>query len=170
LDWQREYAGWPALAKLEYVNQVMREIGDTAPIAPALTDDDLPVEAMHYTVADHYRGATERLPIDDERHFDGDLRNLFAQEAEAPQGESASDFLRRHRREIVARIAYWTGESAPMVRTLVDFLSTRADALQLRVRGLEASTLIELTAFGTAVMMNYRYTNALGKTGRGGAE
>jgi hypothetical protein len=27
------------------------------------------------------------------------------------------------------------------------------------VRGLEASTLIELTAFATAVMMNFRYTN-----------
>jgi hypothetical protein len=36
----------------------------------------------------------------------------------------------------------------------------------LRVRGLEASTLIELTAFGTAVMMNYRYTDALDGTAR----
>jgi hypothetical protein len=170
LDWAREYAGWPALAKLEYVDRVIREIGGSAPVAPALTDDDLPVEAMHYTVADHYRHATERLPIDDERHFDGDLRNVFAHEAEAPQGEPAADFLRRHRREIVARIAYWTGESTPTVRALVDLLAARAESLRLRVRGLEASTLIELTAFGTAVMMNYRYADATGKTGRGGEE
>ena len=40
-------------------------------------------------------------------------------------------------------------------------VSARADELALRVRGLEASTLIELTAFGTAVMMNFRYTDAL---------
>ena len=70
-------------------------------------------------------------------------------------------FLRRHRREIVSRIAYWTGESTIAVRAFVDFLIQRSAALDLRVPGLEASTLIELTAFGTAVMMNYRLTDAL---------
>ena len=35
------------------------------------------------------------------------------------------------------------------------------EQLGLRVRGLEASTLIELTAFGTAVIMNYRHTNVI---------
>lgn len=164
LDWRQEYAGWPALAKLEYVDAVMREVGPTIPMVPAPTDDDLPVEAMHYTVEDHYRDSHEAMPIDDERHFDGDLRNLFADAADMPAGERAGEFIRRHRREIVGRIAYWTGESAPSVRTFIDFLATRSDALDLRVRGLEAATLIELTAFGTAVMMNYRYTNTLDVT------
>jgi hypothetical protein len=50
------------------------------------------------------------------------------------------------------------------VRAFVDTLRERAAALGLRVRGLEASTLIELTAFGTAVMMNYRHTNAIDGT------
>jgi hypothetical protein len=43
----------------------------------------------------------------------------------------------------------------------VDFLMERCRLLELRMRGLEAATLIELTAFGTAVMMNYRYTNTV---------
>ena len=160
-DWRREYAGWPALAKLEYVERVMAEVADAAPVVPALTPDDLPVEEMHYTIADHYRDAEERIPIDDEAHFDGDLRTIFASGDESPDGEGAGGFIGRHRREVVGRIAYWTGESAAMVRQFVDFLAKRANALQLRVRGLEAATLIELTAFGTAVMMNYRHTDAL---------
>ena len=164
LDWRSQYAGWPALTKLEYMDAVMQEVGGTAPEAPSPTDDDLPVEAMHYTVGDHYRDSHEEMPIDDERHFDGDLRNIFADAGDAPTGERAGEFIRRHRREVVGRIAYWTGESAPSVRTFIDFLATRADALDLRVRGLEAATLIELTAFGTAVMMNYRYTNTLDVT------
>ena len=32
-DWRAEYAGWPALAKLEYVDRVMRELGDETPEA-----------------------------------------------------------------------------------------------------------------------------------------
>ena len=161
LNWREQYASWPALAKLEYVDRVMREVGDAPPEVPPLTPDDLPVEAMTYTVADHYREYAEQLPIDDDSHFDGDLRTLFATAAEAPQGEAAWTFLRRHRREIVGRIAYWTGESATAVSGFVDFLARRLETLGLRVRGLEASTLIELTAFGTAVMMNYRYGGAL---------
>jgi hypothetical protein len=160
LDWRREYAGWPALRKLEYVDRVMREIGEVVPETPAPTDDDLPVEAMHYTIADHYRENAETLPLVDRSHFDGDLRALFASAAEAPSCEAAQSFLRRHERELVSRIAYWTGESATVVRALVELMAERAGALDLRVSGLEASTLIELTAFGTAVMMNYRYTDA----------
>jgi hypothetical protein len=45
-----------------------------------------------------------------------------------------------------------------MVRALVRVLRDRAATLDLRVNGLEAATLIELTAFGTAVMMHWRYT------------
>ena len=166
LDWRREYAGWPALAKIEYVDRVMGEVGSTVPIVPAPTDDDLPVEAMHYTVEEHYRSAEETLPIEDERHFDGDLRTIFAWSGDAPQGERAGEFLRRHRREVVRRIAYWTGESTTILRAFIDFLAARADALDLRVAGLEAATLIELTSFGTAVIMNHRYTNTLGRRKR----
>ena len=78
--------------------------------------------------------------------------------------EPAWLFVRRHRKEIVGRIAYWTGEGTSAVRAFADFIAQRAETLGLRVRGLEASTLVELTAFGTAVMMNYRYTDALDGT------
>jgi len=164
LDWRREYAGWPALKKLEYVDAVLREVGHLQPDVPAPTPDDLPVEEMHYTVGEHYEWAEESIPIEDERHFDGDLRTLFASAEDAPGGEPAALFVRRHRKEIVGRISYWTGESTSVVRGFVDFVAARGEALGLRVRGLEASTLIELTAFGTAVIMNYRYTDALDGT------
>ena len=160
-DWRSEYSGWPALAKLEYVDQLLRELGDDLPDPPQPDEEDLPVEAMRYTLAEHYRSLDEPLPLDDDRHFDGDLRALFSSAEEAPLGESAAEFIRRHRREIVSRIAYWTGESTISVRAFIDFLVQRSAALELHVRGLEASTLIELTAFGTAVMMNYRLTDVL---------
>jgi hypothetical protein len=97
-----------------------------------------------------------KLPVSDSAIFDGDLRNIFSTTDEAPDSQSAAEFLDAHRREIVGRISYWTGESPSAVRQLLDMLRARVSTLALNVRGLEASTLIELTAFGTAVMMNYR--------------
>lgn len=156
LDWRKAYDGWPALNKLEYVDRVMRELAVESPPVPAPTDDDLPVEAMRYSLEDHYREMGDSIPVSDSGVFDGDLRNIFATRDESPDGERADGFLASHRREIVGRISYWTGESAHSVRDFLNLLRKRAELLDLRVRGLEASTLVELTAFGTAVMMNYR--------------
>ena len=167
LDWRREYAGWPALAKIEYVERVMHEIGSQSLAVVEPAEDDLPVEAMRYTVAEHYAGSDDRVPIDDPRQFDTDLRGIFNAATDAPNSEQAMWFIHRHYREIVSRIAYWTGEEPSVVRSLIDHLARRAGELDLRVGGLEASVLIELTAFGTAVVMNHRYTHTLRRTSRG---
>ena len=160
IDWRAQYAGWPALRKLEYVDGLMREMATSAaPRAPEPAPEHLPVSAMKFTLAEHYRASASELPIEDERIFDGDLRTIFG--GGASGDAAAGDFIRRHTRELVGRIGYWTGEGPGVVRSFVEHLARRADALGLVVVGLEASTLIELTAFGTAVIMNYRYTDQL---------
>jgi hypothetical protein len=164
LDWRRVYDGWSATAKLEYVDQVMKEIAHQVPEVPEPSEDDLPVAAMQYTLAEHYKENEETIPIRDERIFDGDLKTIFVSAEQAPGAAAAAEFISRHRREIVGRISYWTGENAGVVRQFVDFLAGRVAHLELKLGGLEASTLIELTAFGTAVMMNYRHTNAIDGT------
>jgi hypothetical protein len=142
----------------------MKQIAHKVPKVPEPSPDDLPVTSMQYTVAEHYADSAESIPIRDPRIFDGDLRTIFVAEEQAPAAASAADFIARHKREIVTRISYWTGENAGVVRQFIEFLTDRSSQLGLRLGGLEASTLIELTAFGTAVMMNYRHTNAIDGT------
>src|SRR5688572_5306898 len=168
LDWRSEYAGWPALGKLEYLDAIMREIADADPAQASPQDDDMPVESMHYSLAEHYEEDRDGVPIEDERQFDVDLRQLFVRGDDAPAGESAHQFLRRHYREIVTRVAFWTSESPSVVRSLVDMLMRRTEALGLKVGALEAATLIELTAFATAVVMLHRHTHAI-RRARGNA-
>jgi hypothetical protein len=158
-DWRERYSGWPALDKLEFVDALMREIGmqDVEPHAPG--EDDLPVSAMHYSVGEHYTLGAESLPIADARQFDTDLERLFLDPADAPMGEAAPHFLRRHRGEVVARVTYWTGEAPSLVHSLLDHLIRRAADLGLRAGPVEAATLIELTAFVTTVIMHHRQSH-----------
>jgi hypothetical protein len=164
-DWREVYRGTGAMRKLEYIDAVARDIGTELPQVPEVRETDVPVHAMRYTIADHYRELDETLPLRDERVFDGDLRMLFPKGATAtelgPPAPTAAAFIRQHHRELVSRITYWTGEGVPLVRRFIEFLAERADALGLEAAGREASTLIELTAFGTAVLMHYRYTHAV---------
>lgn len=163
-DWRESYAGWPALEKLEYVDRVMREIGPLEVAVPTPTEEDLPVEAMRYTVAAHYAADDQTGPMPDRRQFDVDLRRIFAGADEAPAAERACYFVRRHLHELLGRIAYWTAEPPWVVRRLLEQLAERSEELDLRAHALEATTLIELTAFGTAVVMNYRYAHVLEST------
>jgi hypothetical protein len=163
LDWRARYEGWPALRKLEYVDRVMAEVGVVEVAVPRIQEEHLPVEAMNATLADYYAG-WEELPLGDPSHFDGDLRTLFptATGTGDASGATAAAFLRRHRRELVRRISYWTGETTYVVRQFVDHLVERAEALGLAQGGAGEEALIEVTAFSTAVIMNYRYTDRLG--------
>jgi len=163
LDWREDYSGWPALRKLEYVDRVMRELAGAEPVTPEPSADDLPLDAMTYSVAEHYEEERDTVPIEDDRQFDVDLRQIFVRESDAPGGQAAEEFLRRHYREVVARVAFWTSERPSVVRSLIDALQRRSEALKLRVGTLEATTLIELTAFATAVVMLHRHTHAIGR-------
>jgi hypothetical protein len=162
LNWREQYQGWPALAKLEYVDRLMKDIAHQTRDTPSPGDDDLPVQSMRYTLAAHYAD-DEAMPIDDVRQFDADLRRIFWLADDAPAGEPAAAFVHRHYREIVGRISYWTGESPGVMRSLLDHIARRATSLGLNVGGLEAATLVELTAFGTAVVMQFRETRRIGR-------
>jgi hypothetical protein len=166
-DWRTEYAGWDALRKLEWMDRIMGEVASLSPDVPEPTEDDLPVSAMHWTVGEHYTDDDDdAFPLGDARQFDGDLLRVFARPSDVPQGDPAGRYLGAHEGELVTRIAYWTGEGPAAVRALVRPLRDRAEQLDLRVTGLEAATLIELTAFGTAVMMHWRYTRVFRGTHR----
>ena len=164
MDWRERYRGWPALAKLEYVDSVMAEVGPIEVAIPDIREEHLPVEALHTTLGEHYAAAGDALPLDDPAHFDGDLRNIFRPVGKGSEGDAArgaATFIREHRRALVGRIAYWTGEMGHVVRQFVDHVAERADALRLAYPDSEAAASIELTAFLTAVIMNHRYTDQL---------
>jgi len=88
---------------------VMGEVASLSPDVPELTEDDLPVSAMHWTVSEHYLDDDDEFPLGDARQFDGDLLRVFARPSDAPLGESAVRYLSSHEGELVTRIAYWTG-------------------------------------------------------------
>jgi hypothetical protein len=141
----------------------MREIASAEVPPPRPTRDDLPVEAMEYRLAEHYEHDDgDVIPIDDERQFDADLRQIFNRSGDSVQ-EEAHEFLRRHYREMVSRVSFWTSEQPSVVRSLFDTLIRRAEAMHLRAGVLEAATLIEMTAFATAVIMLYRTTHVIGR-------
>ena len=78
-DWRERYAGWPALRKLEYVDELMREIAGRAARGHARGARRVPLASQRRTLREHYqreaRGTTASTTRDT---YDRDLRRLFS--------------------------------------------------------------------------------------------
>ena len=115
LDWRKNYAGWPALRKMEYIDELMRSLAGMPP-----------VHTPEYRVADYdclnvklktYYARKRKLNEDTYPDFyDADLRQLFG----APAGISRlGAYLRRRRRRLLNAICQWTNEKKFPVNQLL---------------------------------------------------
>jgi hypothetical protein len=97
--WRRDYEGWPALRKLEYVDALMQEIRGKRP--PVL--DRSVVEPIHEnrrTLAQHYRRKRALYALDSPETWDGRLLRVFARRRPGARRSRASTLLRESRPEL----------------------------------------------------------------------
>jgi hypothetical protein len=69
---------------------------------------------------------------------------------------AAAELLRENRKTIVDKVAYWTGVPRPLIKELVEAVTTRVGELGLQAdTRREKEDLAEVTAYTTALAMNY---------------
>ena len=159
LDWHKRYAGWKALQKLEYVDELMRSLAGKPP-----------VHAPEYRVADYdclnlklktYYARKRKLYEDTYPDFyDADLRALFA----APAGLKASRYLRLRRRRLMNSVCQWTNEKKFRVNKLLARLIDRCDQLGLHVLNDDPQQDFRVSSFITTLVMNYLFTGKFKRT------
>jgi hypothetical protein len=155
-DWRKRYARWPALKKLEYVNDLMAEIGPSVPPVRRRARVDS-LHNLRQTLGEYYAARRERYRMDIPNTYDRDLRRLFSDDPKHRRHVAASTFLRRHRAEIRSRIAKWSGEyQATLDAVLADMIS-RCRELRLRVVGSEQQALTDFTVMLTVNVMQVLY-------------
>jgi len=155
-QWRKRYQGWDALAKLQYVDRVARKLGDAEPTRRR-GFTDITVDEMDSTVGEFYRlSLPEEIPME-EVALDADLADIFGASRKRLKGvRPAHELLHQHRKQIVDKVAYWSGVQRPVVKRLVEAIGKRAEELDLRVEvRRESEYLTEFTVYVTALSMNY---------------
>ena len=153
--WRKRYRGWGALAKLRYVDRIARELAKTDPIRRR-GRMDITVDEMESTVAEFYRQSTaQETPIAD-LALDTDLLDIFNVSKRRKTGRPAQDFLHEHRKEVIDKIAYWSGAQRPLIKQLLEAIEKRIGELGLvSDRTSESEHLTEITVYATALATNY---------------
>jgi hypothetical protein len=97
--WQRDYEGWPALQKLQYVDELMQALRDEV---PAVMNRDLiePLSENTMTLGEHYRRKRARYAMDTPDAYDLRLKRVFGVQRSGKRQLRASTFLRTVRPQI----------------------------------------------------------------------
>jgi len=155
-NWRVKYKQWPAIHKLRYVSRVARRAGSQPPVLSS-GEFDVTVEDMKLTVEQYYRRLMRHNGAAVNVALETDLTDLFVAQGRRRKGvRPAWEMLEEHRTLMTDKIAYWTGVKRPVVRALVERIIRTCREHQLyAVPGREPGYLVELTAYGTTLAMNY---------------
>ena len=155
--WRERYQGWPALRKLEYMDELMGSLAGRAPLVASTTEVD-PLAAIGKTLRQHYAEKRAHYGVNRPEFYDRDLRRLFSDApAHAPQPTAAA-FIARYRREIRLLVARWPNEYPyPIDHVLADMIA-RCRELGLRLATSPEHAKREFAVLLTVQTMNYLHS------------
>ncbi|WP_239469960.1 putative zinc-binding metallopeptidase [Archangium violaceum] len=159
IDWRKQYQGWGALRKLQYVEETMARLGRKPPLVQ-LAEPDFTTEEMEGTVLDHYRQREldEKVDVELRNAFDHILADIFYGPGEAPV--RAETLIQAERQRLLSSVSQYSGVSRGAVRALLDHLAERTAALGLTLHPDDSrEAAVQLTSLVTVLAMNYLYTD-----------
>lgn len=155
--WRERYTDWPALKKLEYMDQVMASLVDARPLVTTKQHvDSLP--RLRRTLRKHYEQKRGHYGTPHPTFYDRDLRRIFSSAPEHRVNISAVQFLARIRRDVCRDVAAWTGEYQYTIDRVFEDIVTRCREQRLRLAISEGKATLDLTILLTVQTMNYLHS------------
>jgi hypothetical protein len=155
LDWKQQYRDWKALDKLEYVDHLMQKLAGKPPLVFSKAKMS-EARRLRSRLEAYYKRRRRAYAQDFPDFFDADLKKLFADVSQAPDGERAATFLRRSTKRILDAVSNWTGEPKFTLNRLLRALTDRCAELDLRLRSDSAA--VEVAAYLATLASHYRLT------------
>ncbi|MCB9849775.1 MAG: putative zinc-binding metallopeptidase [Phycisphaerales bacterium] len=154
-NWRKQYRGWPALKKLEYVDELMAELaGKTPPVRNKETLEPLP--ELTQTLREYYAEKRDRYAANSPDFYDRDLRRTFPANADAVGARSAVALLRRAAPELSRKVAVITGQHSYTINVMLREMITRCRELNLH-----ATRAVEDIKLDVAILLTMQITNFL---------
>ena len=155
-QWRRRYADWPALKKLEFMDELMRELRGHAPAVRTRRQVE-PLSRIKQTLREHYAEKQAHQANDRPSIPDRDLQRLFAAEP-GRRGKPAPAFLRRHRAELRRMVARFTGESQFTLEHVIEDVINRCMALELRAARDDRRLRVDFALLMTVRTVHFHYS------------
>lgn len=130
--WKTRYRHWPAMKKLQYVDEFMASLQDKPQVIQNRKRSD-PLSQIRRTLRTHYRRKREHYGMNYPNVYDKDLRKLFSCDRSHRRNPTAAALLSRWRGEIRRVVAHWTGAYSYTIDQVLQEMIERCRELELRL-------------------------------------
>lgn len=155
-QWRERYRDWPALAKLRFVDGLMKEVGGGRPRGLERSEVE-PIRRVKRTLEAHYRSRRRRFARGEPRVSERALRRMFVRARGGAMGtRSAAEFLRVRRRMLRELSARQIAEPKYVIDRVLDAMIERVDALGLSVPVPSEGMARRAADFLARMTMKYR--------------
>jgi len=132
-DWQKRYKRWPAIRKLNYMENLMGELKGSLPKLKSRMLID-PIQAIRKTLRRHYTDKRNRWGfLKDDKFFDLGLLNIFSNSEQSADYTPAEMFLCQNRSDVCRETSRMSGYPRYMIEKMIDSAIKRSQELKLRV-------------------------------------
>ena len=152
LRWWRDYEGWPAMRKLEYVDELMIEIGEERAPKTRERPESLPRQRMR--LREYWEEKRERYATEDSVEHVRELSRLFSSDPQYRRRPRAALYLREQRAALRHRVADITGQFRNVVDQVLDDLIERCEELDLHLTRTQRETHVDAAVLLTVRVMN----------------
>ena len=136
--WRREYSGWPAYVKLEYIDGLVDELGRASPpVTDRTRIEDIADESR--TLRQHYEQKLARYRLPRRSGADELLQKLFATAPHRAAAPRAASVLREMRNPLRQQFMRTGAFSEYLVHQVLRLMIERCEALNLYLRGSRRS-------------------------------
>jgi hypothetical protein len=155
--WRLRYADWPALRKLEYMDDLMREVARSRPVVTTRRRIE-PLDRLRTTLRKHYATKRAHYGLEHPNFYDRDLRRLFSDHDDDRRQPTAARFMQSVRRDVRRLVAEWTGAYQYTIDRVIEDMIDRAAELRLRLKYPPDRTKLDFTMLVTVQTMNYLHS------------
>jgi Putative zinc-binding metallo-peptidase len=132
--WRREYLGWPAFAKLEFIDELAAEIGEAKPLVIDRSRiEDIAEEIC--TLRQHYELRQARYRMPRRTGADELLLKVFSAAPRSRSAPKAASVLRELRLSLRQQIVRSGAFSEYLVHQVLRLMIERCESLNLYIRG-----------------------------------
>lgn len=157
-DWRALYQGWKALAKLEYVDELMAGIKGKPPLIKS-KHKYWRLSSLQMTLRHYYNKKRHFWAEDFPDFHDAFLNRAFAPASgQAAKAVAAADIIRKYRHSLIKSVSKYSGERKHVINDLLGDIIKRSRELKLVAPDDEIVVTMYLSTYVTSLIMNYLYT------------
>jgi hypothetical protein len=151
-NWRNKYRSWPAIKKLEYMDELMHELLDRPMLVKSKRKIDWQ-KRLKTTLNDHYIERKKYYGIEGHTFFDLHLSKLFSKNNVYQY--KASKFIKKYRKEFRKISSNWTGTYQYIIDQILDEIIYRCDVLNLNLKYNPEQSKLHFISMFSIVTLEY---------------